>query len=181
MFSSFPSQLNVQIPFKLGGGTSAQITVTVDGQNSTSQTVPLGPVSPGIFSLASNGKGQGAIQIANTAIFAAPSGSVSGAQARPAKVGEFLSIYCTGLGAVTNPPGEGVPAGSSPLSATMAATQVDIGGISVASAFSGLAPGFVGLYQVNVMLPQGSPTGDAIPVVLTVGGIQSNTVTIAVQ
>ena len=181
MFSSFPSQLNVQIPFELASGTSAQVVVAVAGQNSTPQSVPLGPVSPGLFSLASNGKGQGAIQIANTAIVAAPSGCVSGAQARPANVGEFLSIYCTGLGAVTNPPATGTPAGSSPLSETLATTQVAIGGISVASAFSGLAPGFVGLYQVNVKVPQGSPTGDAIPVVLTVGGIPSNTVTIALQ
>lgn len=181
MFSSFPSQLNVQIPFELVSGASAQLVVTVTGTNSAPQTVPLGTMSAGIFSLAGNGKGQGAIQIANTAIFAAPSGSVPGAQARPARVGEFLSIYCTGLGAVTNPPAEGAPAGSSPLSATTAATQVAIGGISVASEFSGLAPGFVGLYQVNVKVPQGSPTGDAIPVALTVHGIQSNTVTIAVQ
>src|SRR6266567_6994560 len=46
MFSSFPSQLNVQIPFELASGTSAEVVVTVAGQNSTPQTVPVGPVSP---------------------------------------------------------------------------------------------------------------------------------------
>jgi uncharacterized protein (TIGR03437 family) len=47
--------------------------------------------------------------------------------------------------------------------------------------FSGLAPGFFGLYQVNVQVPQNAPVGSAVSVVLTIGGIGSNTVTIAVQ
>jgi len=46
---------------------------------------------------------------------------------------------------------------------------------------SGLAPGAVGLYQVNVQVPLGAPAGDAVPVILSIGGIASNTVTIAVQ
>ncbi len=47
--------------------------------------------------------------------------------------------------------------------------------------FSGPAPDFVGLYQVNAEVPANIPTGDAVPVVLTISGIPSNTVTIAVQ
>ena len=47
--------------------------------------------------------------------------------------------------------------------------------------FSGLAPGAVGLYQVNVQVPVGAPAGDAVPVTLSIGGVDSNTVTIAVQ
>jgi uncharacterized protein (TIGR03437 family) len=47
--------------------------------------------------------------------------------------------------------------------------------------FSGLAPGFAGLYQVNAIMPEGSPAGSAVPVVLSIGGVTSNTVTIAVQ
>ncbi|MCH8268298.1 MAG: hypothetical protein IH846_12330 [Acidobacteria bacterium] len=46
---------------------------------------------------------------------------------------------------------------------------------------SGLAPGFVGLYQVNVQVPSNAPTGEAVEVVLTIGGVTSNTVTIAVE
>ena len=56
--------------------------------------------------------------------------------------------------------------------------------IGVASAnvqFSGLAPGFVGLYQVNAQLPATSATGPAVPVTIPIGGVQSNTVTMAVQ
>jgi len=47
--------------------------------------------------------------------------------------------------------------------------------------FSGLAPGVAGLYQINVTIPAGVTPGNAVPVILTVGNVQSNTVTIAVQ
>jgi uncharacterized protein (TIGR03437 family) len=47
--------------------------------------------------------------------------------------------------------------------------------------FAGLAPGFVGLYQVNKQVPTTFTTGSAVPLFITVGGVQSNTVTIAVQ
>ena len=56
-----------------------------------------------------------------------------------------------------------------------------IGGTNAEVSFSGLAPNFVGLYQVNVQIPPDAPTGDAVPLTLSVGGISSNSVTIAVQ
>ena len=55
-----------------------------------------------------------------------------------------------------------------------------IGGVTVPPSFSGLTS-FVGLYQVNVQVPSEASTGDAVAVVLTIGGATSNTVTIAVQ
>ncbi len=181
LFSSFPAQLNVEIPEELTGATSATVLVTVGGRTSASQTVPLGPDSPGIFTIPSGGTGQGAVQIANTVIFAAPSGSIPGAQARPANPGDFLTIYCTGLGAVTNPPATGAPAPSNPLSTTTATPQVTIGGIPAYVNFFGLAPGYVGLYQINAQVPAGSPAGGAVPLVLTIGGRSSNTVSVAIS
>lgn len=180
IFSSFPGQLNVQIPLELGGAPSASVVVTVGGQASTPQTVPLGPNSPGIFTVPPGGTGQGAIQIANTTIFAAAAGSISGAQTRAANPGEFLTIYCTGLGDVSTPPQTGMAASGNPLSATVTTPQVTIGGIPATVSFAGLSPGFVGLYQVNAQIPTGAPSGNAITVVLSIGGKQSNTVTIAV-
>jgi uncharacterized protein (TIGR03437 family) len=47
--------------------------------------------------------------------------------------------------------------------------------------YSGLAPGFAGLYQVNVLIPNAAPAGGSVNLVLTIGGVQSNTVTIAIQ
>jgi uncharacterized protein (TIGR03437 family) len=70
---------------------------------------------------------------------------------------------------------------SSPLSRTQTQPTVTIGGVTAVVQFSGLAPGFAGLYQVNVQIPQGVPTGDAVPILVTIGGVPSNPATIAVQ
>ncbi len=180
MFSAFPGQLNVQIPEGLGNATSAMVVVTVAGQSSSPQTVPLGPSSPGIFSLTQNGTGQGAVQIANTTTYAAAAGSISGSASRAVKPGEFITIYCTGLGTVSNPPAPGKPASSNPLSMTLATPTVTIGGQPATISFSGLSPGFVGLYQVNAQIPEGISGGSAVPIKLSIGGVASNTVTIAI-
>jgi uncharacterized protein (TIGR03437 family) len=56
-----------------------------------------------------------------------------------------------------------------------------IGGLPVTPSFAGLAPGYVGLYQVNAQVPSGVTPGNAVPVLMTVNGSVSNTVTVAVQ
>jgi uncharacterized protein (TIGR03437 family) len=59
--------------------------------------------------------------------------------------------------------------------------QVLVGNTPATVTFSGLAPGFVGLYQVNAQLPIGVQTGGAVPLVLISGGVSSNPVTVAIQ
>ncbi len=181
LFFVSPTQINFQFPWELAGTTQASVVVTVNGVASSAATITLGTSAPGLFSVNSSGSGQGAIQIANTAIFAAPAGSIPNAQTRPAQRGEFLTIYCTGLGEVNNRPGSGEAASADPLSPTTATPTVTIGGVPASVSFSGLSPGFVALYQVNVEIPQNAPPGDSIPVVLTIGGVSSNTVTIGIQ
>jgi len=63
----------------------------------------------------------------------------------------------------------------------MAPPRVSIGGATASVVFSGLAPGTVGLYQVDAMVPAASSKGSAVPVAITIGGVASNTVTIAVK
>jgi hypothetical protein len=92
-----------------------------------------------------------------------------------------ILLYCTGLGPVTYPPPTGAAATSNPLSLTIAAPTVTIGGVPAQVAWSGLAPGSVGEYQVNVFIPANAPTGNAVPVVLSIGGVMSNAVEVAVQ
>lgn len=173
MFSSFPTQLNVQIPLELAGATSAQVVVTVAGEQSAPATVSIASTSPGIFTV---GPRQGAILIANTSIFAAPPGNIPGVQSRPANPGEFITIFSTGLGAVNNPPASGAPASGQ---TTVTATQVTIGGVQANVSFSGMSPGFVALYQVNVQVPPG--VGGIVSVVMSIGGRQSNIASIAVS
>ena len=76
-----------------------------------------------------------------------------------------------------------VPTGMQPqgLPQTVTKPVVTIGGIPATVSFSGLASCCVGLNQVNVRVPSGTPAGNAVPVVLTIGGVQANTVTIAVS
>jgi len=173
LFYVSAAQINFQVPWEMLGQTQANIVVTVNGSSSTAQTVGLYGPNPGIFTLNASGAGQGAIQIANTAIFAAP--------ARPAMRGEYLTIYCSGLGDVSPRPATGAPAPISPLSNTVVSPYVTIGGVIAPLSFSGLAPGFVGLYQVNVQVPNAAPSGGQVPVGISIGGVSSNVVTIAVQ
>jgi uncharacterized protein (TIGR03437 family) len=67
------------------------------------------------------------------------------------------------------------------LSGLKGVPAVTIGGLPAFVSFAGLAPGFIGLYQVNVQVPQGVAAGDAVPVVLSIGATASNPVTIAVR
>jgi len=58
---------------------------------------------------------------------------------------------------------------------------VQMGSVSIPAAFAGLAPGYVGLYQVNVPVPANAPSGSAVPLTVTVNGVVSNMVTVATQ
>ena len=177
-----PNQINFQFPWELINQTLVTITVTVSGTVGPALSVALNAAGPGIFVLNSPGPAQGIVQISNTTIFAAPEGSITGVQTRPATRGvEFLTIYCTGLGDVNNRPANGAAASATTLSTTKATPTVTIGGVSATVSFSGLTPGFVGLYQVNAQVPANAPTGNAVPLIINLGGIASNTVTIAVQ
>jgi uncharacterized protein (TIGR03437 family) len=115
---------------------------------------------------------------------ALPTGNIQGRVSRPARAGDYITIYCTGLGAVTNPPSSGSAASASPLSATTVTPAVTIGGVPAPTTqffFAGLSPGYVGLYQITVQVPAGVPAGNAVPLAFTIGGVSSNTATIAVQ
>jgi uncharacterized protein (TIGR03437 family) len=176
LFFASPGQVNLQVPWELAGQAQASVVAIVGAVLSNQQTVSLAPFAPGIFTL--NEAGSGAVVIAGTSLYAGPQ-SVPGS--RPAHPGEFISIYATGLGAVSNPPATGSAAQADPPSVTTTTPTVTVGGMHAVMSFSGLAPGGVGLYQVNVQVPIGAPAGDAVPVILSIGGVSSNTVTIAVQ
>jgi uncharacterized protein (TIGR03437 family) len=172
LFYANSGQANAQLPWELAGQTQASIKATINGHTSAAKPVTLATYAPGLFAMNGQGTGQGAIVDLNGHIVD---------WANPAAAGNYVQIYCTGLGAVTNQPQTGAPAPSSPLAETTAMPTVMIGGAPAEVQFSGLAPGFVGLYQINAKVPDGATSGLAVPVVLTIGGVQSNMVTIAVQ
>jgi uncharacterized protein (TIGR03437 family) len=90
-------------------------------------------------------------------------------------------LYCTGLGAVKNPPAAGAVSPSSPPSSTVATATLTVGGVPATVSFAGLAPGYVGLYQVNFQIPNNAPSGGVEAVTLSIGGVHSNSATIAIQ
>jgi uncharacterized protein (TIGR03437 family) len=174
LYFAMPTQVNLQVPWELAGQTQASIVTTVDGAPSAAETVALAPFAPGIFSMNAMGSGQGAVLIASTY-------QLAGA-ATPVTRGTYVAIFCTGLGAVTNQPATGTAAApGSPLSVALTQPTVTIGGASAVVSYAGLAPGFVGLYQVNALVPSSISPGSAVPLIIVMGPSISNTVTIAVQ
>lgn len=170
LFFVSPSQINAQVPFEVTPGT---VSVQVKrGATSEPQQVSIAGFSPGIFTLNRQGTGAGAILHADTFELVS--------ETNPARPGEFVSIFCTGLGRLRSAVASGQIAPSPPPE-TLSLPQVNIAGIPSEVTFSGLAAGFVGLYQVNVRVPAGVPSGNAVPVVLTINSVPSNTVSIAVQ
>ena len=175
------TQVNALIPYSLTSSTNHPLQIVRDGTTSTPFNVTQADVLPAIYTADQTGTGQGAILIAGTGSLAAPVGAFPGS--KPVAAGQYIAIFANGLGPVVNTPADGAAAPSAaPFATTLMTPAVTIGGIPApVIEYSGLAPGLVGLYQVNVQVPTGVTSGSAIPVVITVGGSVSNSVTIAVQ
>jgi len=164
LIHAFPLQIDAQIPWELVGQAQAQLTIVTDDLAGNTVSVPLAPVSPGLYS---------AILINGTSTLVAPG--------HPAHQGDYVNLFATGLGPVTHQPATGAPAAANPLAQTANKVTVAIGNVPATVPFAGLAPGFVGLYQVNVQVPANSPIGDAVPLALSVAGVAANPLTIAIQ
>jgi uncharacterized protein (TIGR03437 family) len=109
--------------------------------------------------------------------------------AQPATAGSYLVLYTTGLGEATpngDPNGTPLktgaiaPADGSVLYKSVVTPTVTVGGLPANVLFSGIAPGFTGLYQIDFQVPAGV-TGDDVPVVVAVGTSPSDTRTVAIH
>ena len=161
-----PTQISALVPYTLDPTATsiAQVQVSNNGTLSNTVTEYLGVTSPGVFTSAQNGLGNGAILHANFSLVNSAS---------PCVAGETILIYLTGLGAVTPAVTTGAPASSTTLSKTVNTTYVAIDGLPANVTFSGLAPGFAGLYQLNVTIPTGVTTGKNVT--LEVDGLDAVT------
>jgi uncharacterized protein (TIGR03437 family) len=169
-------QIDVQIPWELGGQTSAQVKVSVSGNPGALYTLQLGTYSPALFATPSGGQSIAAALDQNNGIV-----TVS----NPAKRGQVVTLFANGMGPVSNQPLSGDPAPAQPLAETTVTPIVTIGGVTVpASAvqFSGLTPGNPGLYQINVTVPTSVATSPSLqPVTVSMGGVVSPAVMLPVQ
>jgi uncharacterized protein (TIGR03437 family) len=153
-------QINFLVPAGLRPGTAELVVSTPLGPSPTAR-VALDAVSPGIFFVPATGLG--AVQVAGSGQTTAQS---------PARQGDFIEIYATGLGPVHSESG---------FQRTDLNPEVSIAGVRATELnYSGLAPGWLGLYQVNARIPSGVPAG-LQPLSLSIGGKQSNEVKIQIR
>jgi uncharacterized protein (TIGR03437 family) len=166
-------QLSAAVPYEVSGKPSTQVQVEYRGTRSAPVTLQLATASPGIFTLDSSGRGPGAIVNQDSSV---------NTPANPARIGSVVSIFATGEGQTTPPGVDGKP-GSEPAPHPILPVSVTIGGQTVTPSYAGGVPGSVaGLIQVNVQIPSGIQTGNAVPVLLQVGSTSSQSgVTMAVQ
>jgi uncharacterized protein (TIGR03437 family) len=166
--------INAVSPGEIAVNTSHQIVVQQGNTLSVPISVDVAASEPAVFLFPGPGDpaAQGAIVNGLNYVVAQPG--------TPVTVGDLLAIFCTGLGAVnpTVPDGAGAP---SPPANTIATPAVTIGGQPASIVFSGLTPGSVGLYQINVYVPAGVTPGNNVPVVVSIAGQTGPPVTIAVK
>jgi uncharacterized protein (TIGR03437 family) len=178
------NQINFQIPYDTPAG-EAQFRVDRDGQRGNTVTATILPVVPAILRLGIDNYG---IIVLNDPVLTFAIRPTNGISSRPAKAGvDVITIYALGLGQTTPPVTAGVAAPGEPL-ARIPGLKVIFGEYLIPGSaplieplYAGLTPGSVGLYQINVLVPQSSPRGDQVIVFLTIGQQASNRVTVAVQ
>jgi len=161
-----PGQINFQLPYETSAGTSTA-TVTTGCGTSTQVSFPVTKTAPFLL-LASDGSAlvQNQDFSFNSQSNAAPKGSV-------------VTAYLIGIGPLDNPVATGAAAPSTTLSSATSSAKALIGGFDTSIKFLGLTPGFVGLAQANLEIPNLSP--GKYPIVLTVGGVDSNAGTLWVK
>jgi trimeric autotransporter adhesin len=177
LFYVSSNQLNIQAPFELAGKTSTTVVLTSNGQTGPPFVLNLRATDPAVF-------------IANQRMAILNASGALITPTNPAHVGDTLSLYATGLGpvsaqctvpactAITIATGQLAPL--TPLFNTQSQATVTIAGVAAQVSFSGLAPSFCGLYQVNFTVPSGVGTGDQ-PLVLGVGLAASAPLPLAIR
>jgi minor extracellular serine protease Vpr len=166
-----PTQLNIQVPWELEGQSSAIVKVIIGETYSAEYTLPLAAYGPGFFAY-NSGSQLMALALDTSYHLITPSNS--------AKRGGVVQLYLGGLGPVSKPPASGAAALDNPLSQTVATPTITIGGQTANVLWSGLAPGFVGLYQVDATVPDNAGTG-LQPATCSVGGVACQTVMLPLE
>jgi uncharacterized protein (TIGR03437 family) len=152
-------QINAQVPPGMAPGVHTLRVSSVYGV--AQQSVSVAATAPAIFEMGNSGMGA----VLNQDF------SMNG-PANPLPRGQVLVVYATGLGAVMK---------QGQLSVTAAPVTAVVNGQELAVEFAGLAPGYVGLYQVNVRIPAATPPGLGVSLTLKEGGQLSNTVSVALE
>jgi uncharacterized protein (TIGR03437 family) len=162
-------QVNVQVPLNVAAGPQPLIVTTKFGA-SASYSLTVGS-SPGLYAppfFSVGGKQYVGALFANSGTWVLPVGAISGFTSQPAAPGDIITLFGIGFGTVS----PSVPAGVlDPGLATLTSpVQVMFGSTAATLQYQGLSPGSVGLYQLNVVVPQVA-AGSAVPLTITQGGV----------
>ena len=166
-----PNQINVVVPYGVNLHTSNQIRVQRGLTLSDPVAVDIADAQPSVLQVNGNAYALDFPADGSAAFQVSPN--------TPARAGDVLVMYCVGLGVTDQTLADGAISPSSPL-ANVPGVAVNIGGQDAVIKFAGLAPGFVGLYQINAVMPGGASAGNAL-VVVSAGGQTSPLVNLAVQ
>lgn len=162
------------VPYEIDTARTVQVAVKRNGVVSRGVTLDLEPFRPGIFQIA----GAGPVVVNNR------TGRVVTAE-EPARKGDVLIIYASGLGAVGPRTGTGEASPGGPLAVgTFSVTGLFVGSggeVGAPVLFSGLAPGFVGVFQVNVQVPEDAPSGTVDLFLQSAGFGRSNAARIVIE
>ena len=164
--------INVLIPYDVPINTSLELVVQRGPALSVPVKTAIFGATPAIISRDGSGTGQ-----AQVYVIGAGGIETLANQNAPATAGQPVVIYCVGLGSVNPAIVAGNVAPVTPLSQATVPVTVTFGNQTATAAFAGLTPGETGLYQVNVTIPQGVPTGNQVPLTISAGGASSSGLT----
>lgn len=168
LFYVSPGQINLPLPIGLPttGSVDLRVVSKSTGQIYGATDLAMTAVSPGLFTLSATGSGQlAALNEDNTV----------NSPANPLTRGHILQIFGTGQGPVSNPPMDGVP--SMGTSLTLADPQLLIGSVTATPSdvlYSGLAPGLIGVWQINVRISTTITAGSAVPITVSLSSVPTN-------
>ena len=145
-----PGQISAVVPFATTE-LIAGIQVINNGVPSNTVTTFVNLTAPGVFTNPTGGLGSAAALHPDFTLVTA---------ANPAQIGETVAIFVTGLGDVSPAVADGAPGPGNPFSLVTNTILVYIDGQQATPVFAGLAPGLVGLYQINVQVPSGVSSGN---------------------
>jgi uncharacterized protein (TIGR03437 family) len=176
-----PTHINVQVPSGIATGSQKLVVVAPAGAsvpyNVTVNATSAGLLAPSSFVI--GGSKYVAALFSDGTTFVLPPGAIAGVASRRAKVGDVITFYGTGFGAVT----PAIPAGqiTQQTNALSLNLQLQFEGMPATLTYAGLAPGAVGLYQFNAIVPN-VPASDTTLLTFTLGNVSSGqTLLIAVQ
>src|ERR1019366_3754615 len=141
----YPTVLAAIVPYGVTGSI-AKVQVFTNNVPPNAVTAWISKTAPGVLTQSQNGLGYGDVIHLN--------GTLVNAQS-PAQIGETVSVYVTGLGAVSPTIADGDAGPTNPLANTAGTIAAYIGGVQATVAYAGLAPQLAGLYQINLTVPAG--------------------------